>query len=478
VSARQPANVPAGTLFGTHGGGSLESSPASGARRYDPATVFAGLNDAITRNEHHLDVILGAIAVAAQSLTQATGAAIAMWKDSTVVCRARSGESAPPLGARLSADSGISGECLRSGQIQICNDTDNDVRVDAEVCRVLGLRSISALPIQGWRGINGILEVFSTEPRSFTEEHIAMLQKLAALAERARASQPHDASPIVPVPVKANAEKPQSAPQAPGLLPASDRVGDMASAVLGRRWRPFILATVCVLGLLLGVAIWLGWHSPDVVIGKTHETRPAAQNSSAARPPDNDPIWKISPSAEPSQAAPIPRPSPLRLAAKLDLLPGPATEKDEVQTPNGRIETPQTIPARSVDTSTAEPPPSVTLANASVPAALNQVLSSKAAMPGLGPSAVSQGISDGYLVHSVTPVYPPQAWQTHVEGAVVLEALISEDGHVRNLKVKQGPQLLARAALDAVQQWRYKPYQLDGKPVAMSTTITVRFKLP
>ena len=66
---------------------------------------------ALPVHDHQLDLILGAIAVAARSLTEASGSAIAMWRDDMMVCRARSGEMSPPLGARLSAESGISGEC-------------------------------------------------------------------------------------------------------------------------------------------------------------------------------------------------------------------------------------------------------------------------------------------------------------------------------------------------------------------------------
>ena len=65
-----------------------------------------------------------------------------------------------------------------------------------------------------------------------------------------------------------------------------------------------------------------------------------------------------------------------------------------------------------------------------------------------------------------------------LEGAVVLQAVIAEDGKVKDLKVISGHPTLAQAAMDAVRQWRYRPYQLNGKPVAMQTQITINFKLP
>lgn len=66
----------------------------------------------------------------------------------------------------------------------------------------------------------------------------------------------------------------------------------------------------------------------------------------------------------------------------------------------------------------------------------------------------------------------------HVQGAVQLEAVISKEGAITNLKVLKGDAVLGRAAMDAVRQWRYKPYYLDGQPVEIDTQITVNFKLP
>ena len=177
----------------------------------DEPQLLSTLRELVAAGEHRLDPMLAAIADGALLLTGATGVAIAMWKDGAMVCRARSGETAPPLGAQLSADKGISGECLRTGKVQHCVDTEKNRLVDVEVCRTLGLRSIAVLPIQGWRGVNGILEAFSTEPAAFNPHHLGVLEQLAGLAERARAAKPVGASPTVIVqtlPVVAPVEKP------------------------------------------------------------------------------------------------------------------------------------------------------------------------------------------------------------------------------------------------------------------------------
>jgi GAF domain-containing protein len=166
------------------------ASPIKLTADLEETSVIADFGEAISSGGYELDAILQKISDAARTLTGATGSAIAMWKDGAVVCRASCGENAPPVGARLSAESGISGHCLRSGLAQHCGETETDPRVDAELCRQLGLRSVAVIPIRGWRGVNGILEVFSTEPRAFREQHFELLEQLAGLAERARAGQP------------------------------------------------------------------------------------------------------------------------------------------------------------------------------------------------------------------------------------------------------------------------------------------------
>ncbi|MGB6743432.1 MAG: TonB family protein [Terracidiphilus sp.] len=97
--------------------------------------------------------------------------------------------------------------------------------------------------------------------------------------------------------------------------------------------------------------------------------------------------------------------------------------------------------------------------------------------PPKGPTHVSQGVMTGLLLDKVLPVYPPIARAIHMEGTVVLQATISKNGTIENLRVVSGPALLQQAALDAVRQWRYRPYLLDGQPVEVETTVNAVFKL-
>src|SRR5438876_766722 len=88
---------------------------------------------------------------------------------------------------------------------------------------------------------------------------------------------------------------------------------------------------------------------------------------------------------------------------------------------------------------------------------------------------VGGSVAQASLQSQVKPVYPPLAKQARIQGAVVLEAEISKEGTIENLKVITGHPLLIQAAIDAVKQWRYKPTMLNNEPVPVVTTITVNF---
>ena len=98
--------------------------------------------------------------------------------------------------------------------------------------------------------------------------------------------------------------------------------------------------------------------------------------------------------------------------------------------------------------------------------------------PSLAKIRISQGVSQGLLIKRVQPKYPQNALAMHLQGAVQLEATIDKEGKIANLTILKGDAVLARSAMEAVRQWRYKPYYLDGAPVDIQTQITVNFKLP
>jgi periplasmic protein TonB len=90
---------------------------------------------------------------------------------------------------------------------------------------------------------------------------------------------------------------------------------------------------------------------------------------------------------------------------------------------------------------------------------------------------VSQGVSQGLLIKRVQPKYPERARANGIQGTVVLHAMISKAGDIADLSVVAGDPLLAKSAVKAVKQWKYKPYLLQGNPVEVDTEILVNFTL-
>ncbi len=128
-----------------------------------------------------LEPAIGVITERAQALTGATGAAIALRRGDEVICRARAGRTAPDLGVRLQTDSGISAECLRSGEVVLCSDAHANPRADRATCERLGVRSILAAPLRQLHRTLGIFEVLSPAPNAFDNQDVATMQLLSSM---------------------------------------------------------------------------------------------------------------------------------------------------------------------------------------------------------------------------------------------------------------------------------------------------------
>ena len=160
-----------------------------------------------------LEDVLRLVAARAAAITGADGVAIALVKDDAIVCRASTGKIAPDPGIRLDPNSGFSGACLREGHTVRCDDSETDSRVNAEACRVLGTRSMVAVPLTARGRVIGLIEAFSAEPHGFNESDVKSLNLLGELilaaihpAEEDRLA--HLAEQILPQPPQAAAEPP------------------------------------------------------------------------------------------------------------------------------------------------------------------------------------------------------------------------------------------------------------------------------
>jgi GAF domain-containing protein len=142
---------------------------------------FGGPEMEASPDELELEPMINVIAERAQALTGATGAAIALRRGNEIVCRARTGRTAPDLGVRLQTESGISAECVRTGEVVLCNDAERSLRIDLGSCRHLGVRSVLAAPLRHFRRTLGVFEVLSSRPDAFDHRDVATMELLSSM---------------------------------------------------------------------------------------------------------------------------------------------------------------------------------------------------------------------------------------------------------------------------------------------------------
>ena len=168
----------------------------------------------------------------------------------------------------------------------------------------------------------------------------------------------------------------------------------------------------------------------------------------------------------------------------------PAGSLAAPQPPQTEAAPPSATPAKPAIVPVAQQRPSVPLLTGDAPPSTvegrtgviipDSLKSAPSLAPGsnLEPTAIPEEVSRGLLIHDVEAVYPAAALPQHLEGNVILQVWVAKDGSVQDVKLMKGYIQLGRAAVDAVRQWRFKPYTPDGKPINFQTSITVSFKSP
>jgi protein TonB len=156
---------------------------------------------------------------------------------------------------------------------------------------------------------------------------------------------------------------------------------------------------------------------------------------------------------------------------------------------NGQLRTPTKIPKKVEMIKEEEAPPPMTsgvvggvpggVPGGSMSGVMGGIIGGSALIPKVAVQRirVSSGVTQGMVVKRVEPTYPAIAKTARVQGTVILAAVIGKDGTIQNLHVVSGHPLLQGAAMDAVKQWRYKPYILNGEPVEVDTQVEVHFTL-
>lgn len=253
------------------------------------------------------------------------------------------------------------------------------------------------------------------------------------------------------------------------------------------------IVIIAAVVLLASSAAYLSWKDTHSKNATAAASGPAASAPAATTPETTSPVTDR---AKPQDtSAPAPEVSEITIggdsgtatkpAASKPVVKetAPATDTDAEPEVTQRLivknDTRRITPPRPPD-EPVQAPTDLDMGAAPDTKALASISNTPAHVPKAAPQVVkvSQGVMEGLVIKRVQPKYPSQAMQLHIQGAVQLQATVSKDGSITNLKVISGDGLLARAAQEAVKQWQYKPYYLNGEPVEIQTQILVNFKLP
>jgi TonB family protein len=436
------------------------------------ATALSAHGGGVLSADLALDLVLNEIVEHARLATGATAAAIALVRGDEIVCRATTGANAPDLGVRLDVNSGLSGACVQSKIWQHCDDSEIDSRVDPEVCRGLGVRSILIFPVVREDELLGVFEIFSPRPNAFCDREIQTLQALSRsiVSNFDRAADvlalPATVFPFFPtatteatVAEVENVDRLQvdrllverAHPDIPVAVPDSLPETTKRSEIHPRsHWMSVLTLTVIALALFLGWMVGYVGRQKASIGTKAREAVNAAALPGAAKMPDGTESLRMNPgpirvSAQPTPTGPTIAPAALQRTGTETPLGGGLVVYE-----NGKIIF-RTPPQASRHSSTDAP---------------------------RQPVMVPSKVADEYLMQRVEPEYPEQAREQHIQGPVVLEALVGKDGAIEKLSMISGDAQLAAAASDAVRQWRFKPFFRNGSPEDFQTQITVSFRLP
>lgn len=433
--------------------------------------------------------------------TRATGAAIALRDGNHVICCASAG-NAPEIGVRLNVDTGLSGECYRTGNIVSLADSEHDARVDAEVCTQLDFRSLLIVPVASEDdAVVGVAEVFSSAPGNFEGGDVLLLSSIAELIGGIYDKNQPTSSPIERVGVVGQClpspqREPDPAPFVPvgfeladknsernELIPSNDEqtvsntiehefAQDRDAQSTSSNWKPRrILIGALLAAGSIGVSDYVNWR----VTRPPSATRP--QNRVSYQLPQSSvpPAPQLQTVPEDSQqtstlattnSTPIVNPVPSRSTIK-KAIPSPDSVESHFSSGLAVRRQSEPVPvAPSLGGSDQSPfrvnttyflptkAPQVKLLNASLQA--------------------SQ-VTAGKLLHRVNPVFPSFAKTAGIHGSVVIAATIGKDGRLRNMKLISGNGALALEAFRAARQWVYAPYRLDGQPIEVDARIVMDF---
>jgi TonB family protein len=471
----RPSDVP--ISLGGKAGSEVAEAPEEALSLSELATALSAHGGGVLSADLALDLVLNDIVEHARLATGATAAAIALARGDEIVCRATTGDNAPDLGVRLEVDAGLSGACVQSKKWQRCDDSETDSRVDAGICRSLGVRSILVFPVVREGNLLGVFEIFSPRPNAFSDREIQTLEALSrsivSNVDRAGDVLAAPAPVVAPSPMataiaiaafeEEEEEEESGKPAVPELADSQlidQRLTDTASFAVEpspeiapdspAQPRDYWMTVLTM--IVIALALFVGWmwgyvRRPRGPVGNKVKTVITAPAESASKPSED--------TAASSSAVSAPNASTASNSS--------ATQSSASQSSGATA-----VPAGGL----------VVYENGKVIYRTPSQSLHHSPQEATAPVTVPSKVADEYLVLRVEPEYPETAREQHIQGPVVLEALVGKDGGVEKLSTVSGDSQLAAAATDAVRQWRFKPFYRNGSPEDFQTQITVSFRLP
>lgn len=466
-----------------------------------------------TAREPLRDPVLDELAEQACTNTNATGAAIALATGDEFVCVASAGSTAPDFGVQLDTEQGFSAICLLTREMQRCDDTESDPRVNAEACRQLGVRSVLVVPLILGEQLVGLFELFSPMAGAFSDRDIQTLYSISwrvldhlAMPSEEDLGQPlalgaihvspaenssveHTPAFHVPTPMpyvyesseneaasKRQSEskideddeeplslhvlEPQGQPFEAGHQEDFYPEFNMVQTPEKKSWTRILTMAIVAMALVLGWVLGRGGPppapAPSVVQPEgAQEQKPPREETLPSSIPASD--LSLPPAAEPRGAEVPPVADTAKPNAPRKADGKSASSQGLVVYKNGKV---------------------VFKGIQSKSRAADERAETTADAPATPPAQIPSETAGTYLVHKVEPQYPAKARDEGIHGPVVLQAVVDEEGQVQQLKVLEGNSQLAVAAIEAVRRWQFKPYAPNGQPTSFETHITVNFSLP
>jgi TonB family protein len=461
------------------------------------------------------DAAMQMLAEETMPLAGAVGAAIALKTNDQIVCRASAGQ-APGVGAVLQPGYGLSGECVLTGNLVRCDDTDVDSRVNSQVCRDLGFRSALIVPITLEGLAIGLVELLAAQPHHFTEDDVLFLNDVAEVvlevnglkstSERAE----HTAIPEPDLLAKFDVKDLMSAlehdtaeeTEAISLPEINDAVlmerlefirnGDAVPAVkpqvpvttrIAPRPRPvteeraeskkqmtwLLVAALLILVIAGGIWMWKARRVAPASQPVQPQSTSSTQGTGTKTPEPNSVVAG-------SSAARLSDVSSATRSAETSATSGATAPQRRVATLSPKQGSDVLSSTRAAQDFTPEP----SLAGLVAGTANAPVLPSigEPANPVFQPSKVSSGLRGGTPIYQPRPSYPEMAKRNGLAGDVVLKFVVTKSGTVTNVKVVSGNPTLALAAIQSVKLWRYRPFLLNGEPTEAESQATIKFTSP